>query len=311
MTMVEIILMDNPAFCGPCDTFRSLVPLMEEGKVGSRRGKGHLHLWHLSHLLFHLLHSAPSGWERLCCNADDNVKGGARMWGTQSEMQNDRFYSQQAVTIHYKLNWVLCVSPFSPDITHSVDEGNQRDHHLWIHTQITNISFCVCTQSKRACSEQTHTCCWCACLHSCVNGFECMHALHTHLCSVSVVGYVFPEAHMRRDWNSPPFLSSSPATTTVALCTGSNKHPIKKEIHAPAVWDKALCLYHWWTRFFLLYFEFGLLSHAPSSFAFSMCESCLSACLCRFTKGSKLSTLQLFYAWNILASSICQYSVLT
>lgn len=136
-----------------------------------------------------------------------------------------------------------------------------------------------------------------------------VHVSDTHLRSVSmVIRFVFPEARTGNDWNSPPFPCSSPALSLLyhpplnsdydSPLPGSYKDPIKKVIHTPAAWDKALCLYHWWTVLFLYYFEFGFLSHAQSPFSFfqhvCVCGSCASVCMCMFAKGRKLRILQLF-----------------
>lgn len=94
-----------------------------------------------------------------------------------------------------------------------------------------------------------------------------------------------------QDCNSLPFLCSFPVL--FLLCHPpfssdynrplpfpvSHQDPIKKVIHTPAVWDKALCLYHWWTVLLLSYFEFGFLPHAQPSFLFTCVAVYLLLCV--------------------------------
>lgn len=60
-----------PSFQGPSQALWDFLQLRGGGIVGASGGKGHLHPWHLSLLLLHLFHSAPSGLEELCCHDDD------------------------------------------------------------------------------------------------------------------------------------------------------------------------------------------------------------------------------------------------
>lgn len=137
--------------------------------------------------------------------------------------------------------------------------------------------------------------CLCACMGVSVflSVCMCVHALNTRICSASVViGFMFPEARTKNDWNSPPSLCSSPALSLLSHTpfnsdynspslplAASHKDPIKKVIHIPAVWDTAMRFYRWWTVCCLSYFEFGFLSHAHSPFlSFRACASCAWVC---------------------------------
>lgn len=159
----------------------------------------------------------------------------------------------------------------------------------------------------------------CTCMCVSVSSSVCVrvHVLNTLLRSVSVViGFVFPEACTRNDWNSPPFLCSSPALSLLyhppfnsdynspLPLPGSYKDPIKKVIRTPAVCDKPSCLYHWWTLLFLSHFEFGFLSHAQSPFLpFSRGGSCASVSMCILARGRRLRNWPMPGTWKCEAPS--------